>query len=240
MAYRRYLPAGQKTFLRQIRADASRAALDSLTAYVTASGEKHVDLHLPYGPDAAAGYPFTPGMVFELSCEHRGMGLRLQASYRERLDDSTVRLQFEGNLEFISLRRYRRVDVTAWVGLDRRAGTLTARRRAWEESVQQLQAGVSAATLTKFRKVPLNLSAGGLRLAVAAPVVPAELIVVFLSIGDKGGIICALAEVLWAGTGERTGSCPAGLRFLNILAEDQARIDTVVTALRERLEQAGG
>jgi c-di-GMP-binding flagellar brake protein YcgR len=63
--------------------------------------------------------------------------------------------------------------------------------------------------------------------------------VIFLSIGDRGGIICALAEVVWLGAVEADGTRSAGLRFLNLLSEDQARIDRVVTALLERLEQAG-
>lgn len=239
MVYARYFPSGQKAFLKRVGATTPQPALDTLSGYVTASGEHHVDLRLPYGPDAADGYPFTPGMRFELTCEHQGMGLRLQTSFLERVDSSSIRLQFEGNLEFISLRDYRRVDVTAWVGLDRSGGSLAARRTDWQEKLQQLQAGVSAARLTKFQKVPLNLSGGGMRLALAAPVELAELILIFLSIGDKGGIVCALTEVVWLGAGERDGTRPAGLRFLNLLAEDQARIDRVTTALLERLEQAG-
>jgi len=239
MAYARYFPAGQKTFLKRLCAATTQPALDTLTGYVTGTGEDHIDLHLPYGPDAAGGYPFTPGMRFELSCEAQGMGLRLQASFLEWIDSTSIRLRFDGNLEFISLRHYRRVDVIAWVGLDRSGGSLATRRTEWQEKQRQLQEGVSAARLTKFQKVTLNLSGGGLRLAVATPVEIAELIVIFLSIGDRGGIICALAEVVWLGAVEADGTRSAGLRFLNLLSEDQARIDRVVTALLERLEQAG-
>lgn len=239
MSYGRYFSIGQKTFLKRVFAADQRTALDTITGYVTGAGANHVDFSLPYGSDAANDYPFEPGMRFELLCENKGMGLRLQASFQERLSSRDIRLQFEGNLEFISRRQYRRVDVTAWVGLKRGNGKLAEMRKAWEESIQQLQAGVSAAQLTDFQKYPVNLAGGGMRLPVKAPVKAAELYLVFLSIGDKGGIICIMAEVIWTGTPDADGNQPAGLRFLNILEKDQARIDKVVSGLLKRMEQAG-
>ncbi|NJC87740.1 MAG: hypothetical protein FIB02_04285 [Desulfuromonas sp.] len=239
MSYGRYFPTGQKTFLKRVFAKEEQAALDTITGYVTGTGANHVDFSLPYGSDAANDYPFESGMRFELLCDNKGMGLRLQANFQERLSSRDIRLQFEGNLEFISRRQYRRVDVTAWVGAKRGTGQLSEMRKAWEENLQQLQAGVSAAKLTEFQKYPINLAGGGMRLPVKAPVKIAELFLVFLSIGDKGGIICAMAEVIWIGNAEADGTQPAGLRFLNILEHDQARIDKVVNELIKRQEQAG-
>lgn len=240
MSYGRYFPTGQKTFLKRVFAKDQQVALDTITGYVTGSGPDHVDFSLPYGSDAANDYPFEPGMRFELLCDNKGMGLRLQASFLERLTSRDIRLRFEGNLEFISRRQYRRVDVTAWVGLKRGNGSLAEMRQAWEESLRQLQAGVSAAKLTEFQKYPVNLAGGGMRLPAKAPVTAAELFLVFLSIGDKGGIICAMAEVIWTGNAEADGTQAAGLRFLNILEGDQSRIDKVVSDVLKRLEQAGG
>jgi len=239
MSYGRYFPTGQKTFLKQLFAEGQRTALDTITGYVTGTGVNHVDLSLPYGSDAANDYPFEPGMRFELLCDNKGMGLRLQASFQERTSGRDIRLQFEGNLEFISRRQYRRVDVTAWVGLRRTTSNLAEMRKAWEDNLKQLQEGVSAAKLTEFKKYPINLAGGGLRLPVKAPVNTAELFLIFLSIGDKGGIVCAMAEVIWTGNPEADGSQLAGLRFLNVLEHDQERIDRVVNQLLKRLEQAG-
>lgn len=240
MSYGRYFPTGQKTFLKRVFAKDQQVALDTITGYVTGSGPDHVDFSLPYGSDAANDYPFEPGMRFELLCDNKGMGLRLQASFREQLSSRDIRLQFEGNLEFISRRQYRRIDVTAWVGLRRGQENLAEMRKAWEENLKQIQSGVSAAKLTEFQKYPINLAGGGMRLPVRAPVKAAELFLVYLSIGDKGGIICALAEVIWTGKPEGDGTQAAGLRFLNILESDQARIDRVVSTLIKRLEQAEG
>jgi len=237
MSYGRYFPTGQKTFIQRVFEKSDRAALDTITGYVTGTGANHVDLSLPYGSDAAEVYPFETGMRFELLCDNKGMGLKLQASFLERTSSRDIRLQFEGDLEFISRRQYRRVDVTAWVGIKRGEGNLAQMRASWEECVRQLEAGMSAADLTEFQKFPVNLAGGGIRLPLRAPIKTADLFLVFLSVGDKSGIICALAEVIWAGKPQPDGTQPGGLRFLNILQNEQGRIDKVVTSLLKRLEQ---
>ena len=237
MSYGRYFPTGQKTFIQRMFEKSERAALDTITGYVTGTGPNHVDLSLPYGSDAAEVYPFETGMRFELLCDNKGMGLKLQASFLERTSSRDIRLKFEGNLEFISRRQYRRVDVTAWVGIKRAEGNLAQMRTDWDQCVNQLATGVSAADLTEFQKFPVNLAGGGIRLPLRAPIKTADLFLIFLSVGDKGGIICALAEVIWAGRAQPDGTQPGGLRFLNILQDEQARIDKVVNSLLKRLEQ---
>jgi len=239
MSYGRYFPTGQKTFLKRVFAEEQRTSLDTITGYVTGSEADHVDFSLPYGSDAANDYPFEPGMLFELLCDNRGLGLRLQASFVERTSGRDIRLRFEGNLEFISRRRYRRIDVTAWIGFKRGSGNLAAMRADWEDSLNQLKAGVPANQLTEFQKYPINLAGGGMRLPVRATVNLAELFLIFLSLGDKGGIICALAEVVWVSRIDNDGTLPVGLRFLNILENDQRRINQVTNELLNRLEKAG-
>ena len=167
------------------------------------------------------------------------MGLRLIASFVERISGKDVRLQFEGNLEFISRRIYRRVDVNAWVGIERAKGNLADMRALWNENLNKIKSGISAAELTEFQKNLVNLAGGGMRLPLQAPVEMAELVLVYLSIGDKKGIICALAEAVWIGPVEDGDIQQIGLRFLNILEEDQDRIDAVVKILLDRLGKTG-
>ena len=235
MSYGKYFVNGQKVFIKRIFSDEERMALDTITGYAMRSQPMQLDLALPYGSDAADSYPFEPGMKFEILTDHKGMGLRLVASFLERLSGQDVRLQFEGNLEFISRRIYHRVDVNAWVGIKRNTGNLAGMRSLWEEHQKQIQAGVSAAQFATFAKNLINLAGGGMRLAVKAPVSMSELVLVYLSLGDKKGIICALAEVVWMGKIQEDEHQQVGLRFLNILEEEQARIDLVVKGLIERL-----
>ncbi len=239
MSYGKYFNKGQKVFLKRIFEDDSQKALDTITGYAMRSQPMQLDLGLPYGSDAADSYPFEPGMKFEVMTDNKGMGLRLTASFVEKISGQDIRLQFEGNLEFISRRIFPRVDVTAWVGVKREQGNLSIMRTLWDEHVKKIKSGVSAAELTEFNKFLINLAGGGMRLPLEPPVEMADLVMIYLSIGDKKGIICALAEVVWVGPPGENKTIQAGLRFLNILEEDQARIDAVVKMLLERLGKTG-
>lgn len=235
MAYGKYFNKGQKVFIKRIFNDEERTALDTITGYAMHSPPMQLDLALPYGSDAADAYPFEPGMRFEVLTDFRGMGLRMIASFVERISGKNVRLQFEGNLEFISRRIYRRVDVNAWVGIERATGNLAKMRALWNENLNKITSGISAAELTTFKKVLINLAGAGLRVPLQGPVEVAELFLVYISAGDKKGIICALTEAVWIGEPQDDDLQQIGLRFLNILSEDQDRIDAVVKMLLERL-----
>ena len=122
MPYGKYFSKGQKVFIKRIFSEDEDKTLDTLTGYATLSQAMQLDLTLPYGSDAADSYPFEPVMLFEVMTDHRGMGLRLRASFVARTSGKDIRLQFEDNLEFISRRMFRRVDVNAWVGYRRGKG----------------------------------------------------------------------------------------------------------------------
>jgi c-di-GMP-binding flagellar brake protein YcgR len=237
MSYGKYFDKGQKVFIKRIFNAKERPSLDTITGYAMRSQPMQLDLALPYGCDAADYYPFEPGMKFEVLTDHKGMGLHLEASFVERVSSQYIRLKFEGNLEFISRRIYHRVDVNAWAGIRRGEGNLSEMRQLWDEHLKKIKSGVSAAELIEFKKNLVNLAGGGMRLPLQGPVKMAELVLIYLSIGDKKGIICALAETVWIGQDQDDGRQQTGLRFLNILKEDQARIDVVIKELHERLRK---
>ncbi|MBW2477776.1 MAG: hypothetical protein JRE63_10695 [Deltaproteobacteria bacterium] len=236
MIYSKYFIRGQKVFIKRAPQNTSIKTTDTLTGYVTRSHNMQLELTLPYGTDAAESYPFRPGMIFELMTEHSGMGLRLTARFFEKTSQKDIHFHLDSNLEFISRRIYRRLDVNGWVGYKRNQGTLLQMQRAWRENQEKIESGINPEQLTAFEKYPLNLAGGGIRMPLRAPVHRAELILLFLSIGDKQGIICALSEVVWVGDPQDDGTVYAGLRFLMIREKDQARIDTVVKTLIKRLD----
>ena len=239
MSFGKYFIKGQKVFLKRLFSDEQPPAVDTITGYAINSQPMQLDLALPYGSDAADSYPFEPGMKFEIMTDSRGMGLRLTASFVEKISAQDIRLEFAGDLKFISRRSYQRVDVNAWVGMKRRAGNLLEMSRLWREHMEQIKSGVSAAEFVEFEKYLINLAGGGMRLALKPPVNMAELVLLYVSIGDKKGIICGLAEVIWVAEEEQSNGLQlAGLRFLRILEEDQARLDAVVNRLLDRLDKA--
>ncbi len=235
MSFGKYFNKGQKVFIKRLYSDEEPPAVDTISGYAMSSQPMQLDLALPYGSDAADSYPFEPEMKFEVMTDSKGMGLRLTASFVEKISSQDIRLEFEGDLEFISRRIYPRVDVNAWVGLKRSEGNLSEMRRLWREHLDKIKSGVSAAEFTEFNKYLVNLAGGGIRLPMQPPVNMAELALVYLSIGDKQGIICGLAEVIWIGEEQSNGLQLGGLRFLNLLEEDQARLDAVVKGLLKRL-----
>ena len=235
MSFGKYFNKGQKVFIKRLYSDEEPPAVDTITGYTMRSQPMQLDLALPYGSDAADSYPFEPEMKFVVMTDSKGMGLRLTASFVEKISSQDIRLEFEGDLEFISRRIYPRVDVNAWVGLKRSEGNLSDMRQLWREHLDQIKSGVSAAEFTEFNKYLVNLAGGGMRLPMQPPVKMAELVLVYLSIGDKQGIICGLAEVIWVGEEQNNGMQLGGLRFLKILEEDQARLDAVVKGLLDRL-----
>jgi len=235
MSFGKYFNKGQKVFIKRLYSDEDPPAVDTITGYAMHSQPMQLDLALPYGSDAADSYPFEPEMKFVVMTDSKGMGLRLTASFVEKISSQDIRLEFTGDLEFISRRIYPRVDVNAWVGLKRSEGNLSDMRQLWREHLDQIKSGVSAAEFTEFNKYLVNLAGGGMRLPMQPPVKMAELVLVYLSIGDKQGIICGLAEVIWVGEEQNNGMQLGGLRFLKILEEDQARLDAVVKGLLDRL-----
>jgi c-di-GMP-binding flagellar brake protein YcgR len=239
MSFGKYFKKGQKVFLKRLYSNEEPPAVDTITGYAMHSQPMQIDLALPYGSDAADSYPFEPGMKFEVMTDSRGMGLRLTAAFVEKLSRQDIRLEFEGKLEFISRRSYQRVDVNAWVGMKRSEGNLAEMTQLWREHMQQIKSGVSADEFTEFDKYLVNLAGGGMRLPLQPPVNMAELILIYVSIGDKKGIICGLAEVIWIGEEQSNGRQLAGLRFLKILEEDQDRLDAVVNRLLDRLDKVG-
>ena len=170
MSFGKYFNKGQKVFLKRVFDEGEQAALDTITGYAMRSHPMQLELALPYGCDAADSYPFEPGMKFEIMTDNKGMGLRLTTSFVEKISSQDIRLQFEGNLEFISRRVYPRVDVNAWVGIKRDHGNLSEMRSLWNEHVNKIKEGISAAELTEFNKYLINLAGGGMRLPLGGPV----------------------------------------------------------------------
>ena len=239
MSFGKYFTKGQKVFLKRLYSDEEPPAVDTITGYAVHSEPMQLDLALPYDSDAADSYPFEPGMKFEIMTDSKGMGLRLTASFVEKISRQDIRLEFAGDLEFISRRSYQRVDVNAWVGMKRGEDNLSELRQRWREHTEQIKSGVSAAEFVEFDKHLVNLAGGGMRLPMQPPVKMSELVLLYVSIGDKKGIICGLAEVLWVDEEEQSNGLQlAGLRFLKILEEDQARLDAVVNGLLDRLDKA--
>lgn len=226
MQYSKYYKSGQKIILRAL-APAAPGRFESLTAYFQDNGSGHFDLILPYGSQEEENYPFAPDMPFELLSDAFGMGIRMTGQFQKMVRNDLLRMTVNGDLQAFQRRNHRRVDLVVGMRYTKGKGTLRSFREQWEKNVQILQRGGDASKLSKFPRTPVNLSAGGIRFAIKAPVQTADLCLLLLEL-ESGGPICTLAEVVWLEEKEVEGRHSAGMRFLNILESDQRRIEDYI------------
>ena len=224
MQYSKYFKAGQKIFLRSLN-PASSGRLDSLTTYVQEMGEDHFDLLLPYNSTESESYPFSPDMPFEILSDAFGMGVKLTGRFQKELEKNTVRLKVEGDLQVFRRRLHSRVDIQAGLRYTKGKGTMRSFREQWEKNQRILQGGGDA-KLLRFPRTQVNLSAGGIRFNIKAPVEVADLCLILLELG--GPPVCAMTEVIWTRDQESEGRQTAGMRFIMLLESDQARIETYI------------
>ena len=232
--FEQYFNSGQKIFIQRLVADQELPVLETMSGHVIRNRQSQLDIRLGHGTDAAISYPFYPGMEFEILTDSAGMGVRMIASFVKKLNNQDIRLKCEGRVEFFSKRICARIKVKAWVGVTRQQGAMSEMQHLWQQHIQLIESEDSAVKLPEFKKYSMDLAAGGMRLPLRSPVYPAELVMVYLSIGDKKGVICALTEVIWVGEAHQDCTQQCGLRFVNILEEDQERIEATVKSLQKR------
>ena len=232
--FEQYFNTGQKIFMQRVIDDQELPVLETMSGHVIRNQQRQLDIRLGYGTDAAKSYPFYPGMEFEIMTDSAGMGLRMIASFVKKLNNQDIRLKCEGRVEFFSKRIHARIKVKAWVGVTRQQGAMSEMQHLWQNHMQLIESEDSAVKLPEFKKYSMDLAAGGMRLPLRSPVHPAELVMIYLSLGDKKGVICALTEVIWVGEANQGRTQQCGLRFVNILEDDQERIDTIVKSLQKR------
>lgn len=228
MSYGKYFRSGQKVTLRAL--GATPGHYEALTLYLQDYGSGFLNLALPYRTPPEEGYPFQPGMTFELMTDGLGLGLRLNVEFREcPIPGETVRVAVCGELQLFQRRIHRRVDATVGLRYTKGSGTLRSFRAQWNKNVEILRKS-DPAKLPPFPESRINLSMGGVRLALSTPVERATLCLLLLQLQKAELPICALGEVVWMADEELDGGRRvAGIQFLNILETDRKRIDAFLS-----------
>lgn len=223
MRYSKYFKPEQKVLIRSLAADAS-GRLEALTAYFHGGGPDYIDLTLPYRARGEEAGAIPPGTPFEILTDAFGVGVRLTGSFLEQRDEDRVRLQVNDDLQAFQRRVADRLDVTIALGYTKGRGALRTFQERWEKNVRILSSG-GAAKLPPLPRVKANLSRGGIRFRVKPPVEAADLCLLLLQLDDGGPPICALAEVVWLAEQPSDGLQTTGMQFLNIMENDQKRIE---------------
>ncbi len=230
MPFSKYLKPDNKLLMRAIASGDGPARFEALTVYLKSQGPDHLELALPYQTQEGESYPFTSEMTFELFADAMGVGIRLTASFQSAFSPNLIRVKHNRDLQLIRRRSFRRRDATVGLGYTKGRGALRTFREQWEKNVRILTSGRPLNKVLDFPRSRVNLSAGGIRLSIKAPVEIADLCLLLIDLHDSKTPICALGEVVWLAGEGTDGRHQAGLQFINILEEDRKRIDSFVVS----------
>jgi len=227
MLYQRYFKNGQRLLLKALKTEED-GRTELLTVYMDGGGSEIFVLNLPYGNDAADQFPFSEGMLFELSSEILGLGIRVTGTFLERVDGKRIALKIKPDLQMFQRRAAKRIDCRLGLRFTRGQDAFKALRSTWEKNIELLHSPNSPLSMEGFKPCQVNISSGGIRFPLRPPVTPAELCLMLIDLGDGLLPVCTLAEIIWTRTSEDETIVHSGMRFINILETDQQRIEKFI------------
>lgn len=223
----KYFKSGQKILLRPLAPDDRAGGDESLTVYFRDFSRGAFELELPYRLQQGEDDPFAAGLALELLSDAFGVGIRATGRYLDSPAPHLIRVESTAELAIFQRRIKPRADLKLGLRFSRGLGKLRTFREQWRRNVQILAEGKDFSRLGPAPRCAVNLSASGIRFQVKAPVEPAELFLLLLEPAVDEAPICALAEVVWTGPVRGT-QVDVGMRFINILDNDQKRIDRLI------------
>ncbi|MFK5925380.1 MAG: PilZ domain-containing protein [Desulfuromusa sp.] len=227
MNYQRYFKSGQQLLLRVQNDAEHNGRTELMTVFVVSIEEETLLLSLPYGADAVEQYPFNEGRSFEVSTEAMGLGIRTTGNFEKKIDGSQFTLKLNPDLEMFQRRISQRFDCQLGIRFSRAAKTLQTMREIWEKNLKVLHSPEAPLVFDGFKSYRVNISSGGMRFSIKPPADQGELCLVLINLEDGKPPACAIAEVVWACMQDES-AVTAGMRFINILSEDQQRIDAFI------------
>ncbi|MBE9486966.1 MAG: PilZ domain-containing protein [Desulfuromonadales bacterium] len=229
MIYQRYFKTGQQVLLTALDQRIDVVCTELLTASIAGGNSESFFLTLPYSENATDQFPFTAGMKFEISSEALGLGVRLTGQFDKKIDGKIISLKVNPDLQMFQRRGKPRIDCEIGLRFTRGRGIMKTLRATWEKNIRLLHSPDAPLIFEGFKPCKINLSSAGIRLNLRAPASPTELCLILLNLEDGKAPICALAEIAWTRPEQEETVIVSGMRFINILAEDQARIDNFIT-----------
>ncbi|PLX96653.1 MAG: hypothetical protein C0622_14385 [Desulfuromonas sp.] len=227
MNFQRYFRSDQQVVLQVTNPADQNGRTELMTAYVVSSNNGILVVSLPYGENALDKYPFNEEMIFEITTNALGMGLRAHGTFSQKISGRRFAIKLRPDLQMFQRRQSPRIDCQLGIRFSRASNTLQAMREIWEKNVKLLSSPEAAPMLDGFKPAKINLSPEGIRLTIKPPAVTGELCLVLIDLGDGKQPVCVIAEIIWS-AGKDESSIVAGMRFINILQEDQQRIDKYI------------
>ena len=229
MNYQRYFKTDQQLLLK-VQKDAENSARTELMSVLVVSlDEDSLLVSLPYGADAVDQYPFSEELSFEITTESMGLGIRATGRFEKIVDGNRFSIRLNSDLEMFQRRINKRLDCQLGIRFSRAAKTLQTMREIWEKNLKVLYSPEAPLVFDGFKSYRVNISSGGMRFSIKPPADQGELCLILINLEDGKPPVCAIAEVVWVYMQDES-VVTAGMRFINILSEDQQRIDNFINS----------
>lgn len=226
--YSRYFTPGQKLQVQTVRNDNLPARRESMNVMFSNYELGYFDVNLQQTWPINEGSPFAEGRPLEIISEKYGLWLKSTASFHSQPSDQRMRLRMNYDLCIFRHRPQTRVEAQIGLRYSAQRGNLSAFHRQWRQQIDKLSSTAAALTAPTFARGQVNLSASGIRMPFQDAVRKNDLCLLMLALEDTGEPICTLTEVIWTAPRQKGQGIHAGLQFLNILQQDQQRIEQFV------------
>lgn len=227
MKYQRYFKSDQQLLLRVKTDESNEGRTELITVHVVSFEGDLLTVSLPYGPNAVEHYPFRAEMLFEINSEALGMGIKATASFVSKIDGSSFSIRLNSDLQAFQRRVSERIDTRLGIRFSRAGNGLHDMRQTWEKNLEVLYSPEAPLIYDGFKPARINISSGGIRLTIKPPANQGELCLVLINLDDGKPPVCAIAEIVWSCMQDEN-ALSAGMRFINILSEDQLRIEAYI------------
>jgi hypothetical protein len=228
----RYFAKNQRAFLINISEGRHRELYESLSGTIVSCSGASIALQIPYATGQECQESCPRQTTYKITSEFMGGGIQIMADLVRVTADNVFHLKLHGRLEMYQRRQTPRIETTINAFQIRRDTSLAIYRKEFRRIMDGMQSKGIRPNL-KLQEAPINLSVGGIRIAVEAlePVSPLSMF--FLDLHADQPLVCAVAELVWDRHEEDKLVC--GYRFMQIHKADQERIIRFVQSIQKQL-----
>lgn len=227
MNFKRYLKTEQQLVLQSRESPSTVDRMELMIVTVAAVEGDRLVVHSPYGSDIVDQYAISTDAPVEITTDVMGMGARVSARFVEKLGNNRFALQLDYDLSLFQRRVKERLDCDLGIRFSRGAKTINAMREIWKKNLKVLHSPEAPLIFQGFHSCRVNISSGGIRFALKPPANQGDLCLILINLDDGKPPVCTIAEVVWSCTIDDEAAT-TGMRFINILNQDQGRINSFV------------
>ena len=231
--YSRYFSIRQKAYLINVSEKRDRDRYDSISGYIVSCRGNIIELQIPYITELEPPGAAVDTVTYKLTTESLGVGLQMVADLIQISDGALFQLQLRGSLEIYQRRQNPRIDISFHTLRHQLDHSLASYLKEFKRMKTILHTRKETLPATfKLQELPINLSAGGIRLIDDINELVSPLSMFFIDVQDNLPPVCAVAELVWNRVED--GKRISGYRFIHILKNDQERIGRCVQGVQKK------